>query len=88
MVFILNVISFFLYQLSALGLIRKSLACSEAIRWGQISLTVVEQRWGEADQMYSDSKVISMPETPGCPAGAALARLTVEQCVPFHKEIH
>ena len=32
MVFNLSVISFFLYQLSALGLISKSLACSEAIR--------------------------------------------------------
>lgn len=51
-------------------------------------MPVTEQRWGEADQMSSDSTVISMPETPGCRAGAALASLTVEQFVPFHKEIH
>ena len=78
----------FLYQLSALGFISKSLACSRAIRSGQISVSVMEQRWGEADQIYPDSTVISMPETPGCRAGVALASLTVEQFVPLHKEIH
>lgn len=50
-------------------------------------MSFMEQRWGEADQMYPDSTVISMPETPGCRAGAALASLTVEQFVPLHKEI-
>lgn len=79
MVFHLSLLSFFLYQLSALGLISKSLACSRAIRWGQTSVSVMEQRWGEADQMYPDSMVISMPETPGSSAGAALASLTVER---------
>ena len=44
MVFHLSVLSFFLYQLSALRLISKSLACSRAIRWGQISMSVMEQR--------------------------------------------
>lgn len=69
MVFHLSLLSFFLYQLSALRLISKSLACSRAIRWGQISVSVREQWWGEADQMYPDSMVISMPETPGSRAG-------------------
>lgn len=61
--------NFFLYQVSAFKLSSKSLACSEAIRWGQISMSVMKQWWGEADQMYSDSMVISMPETPDCCAG-------------------
>lgn len=84
----LDVIIFFRYQLSALGLISKSLACSQAISWGQTSVSVMEQWWGEADRMHSDSTVISVPETPGSCAGAALAGLTVEQFVPSHKETH
>lgn len=46
-VFNLSVIILFLSQLSTLGLISKPLACLEAIRWGQISVSVMEQCWGE-----------------------------------------
>lgn len=48
----------------------------------------MEQWWGEVHQMDSDSTVISMPQTPGCCTGTALAGLTMVQFVLFHKEIH
>jgi hypothetical protein len=43
MVFNLHVTIFFLHHPSALEFISKSLACLEAIRWGQISVSVMEQ---------------------------------------------
>lgn len=88
MFFIFSLLSFFLYQLSALGLISKSLACSRAIRWGQTS-GCYGTAVGEG-LMYPDSMVgMVCLETPGSRAGLRPWSVSLwSKLSPLHKEIH